>query len=1073
MSQFYDNTGVSPPPQTGGLYYQDMYVRTENIIAGNGYNFVASSNLSSDFLGNLAQSSDGSSLIYISSTGHQTVLGGETGLVGYTGPTGNQGNTGPTGSQGNTGVIGVTGNTGNTGAQGATGPTGVGLTGPFGPTGYTGFTGPIGPQGVMGQTGYTGPIGTTGFTGNQGVIGPQGNTGPTGPVGVTGVTGPTGSQGPTGTTGITGNQGNTGATGYSGTTGSQGNTGPTGNIGTTGVTGPTGLGTTGPTGITGSLGTTGPTGLGATGNTGYTGPGITGPTGTAMSASYIKDTDGDTQVTTEYTTDNDGVIGFAPNGFWFVPAGTDGSTGTSTLISGPGMRMVFYPNGSLRVGGATGNEWNAIPYSALTFDFSTNGNIDNASSQSMIIGDSNVLDNAPFCFGFGQGNFLSGIYNAAFGNNNQIYTEAAFVAGQNNIVESSYAVAFGANNQSLGTASFVCGGDNYCAGQYSFLTGVEHICNGSECMMGGYGNAIASYNSSSNFVCGYQNFMFDGDYNTILGYKNSLFSNGSTGISFCFGNGNTGYGCEAMILGDSNIVGSTGSISNVCLGTQNLIYDGSYNTILGYNNQLYAAGQTGINFCWGLGNTGCGEENFIAGSNNVFGSTGGTSNICLGNSQYVGQSTYGSILGGTNNIISQGDYNTIIAGYNNTINAAGNTGIGNTVVGYVNQSNGNINWTEGGVNTDDDVAFSAFLCHSEGFANFNSGTYNHCEGAQNEINTNVTLPSACHCEGFGNIISGNWTHVGGYYNNDNGVPQGLTLIGTFGYANVGFTGSNVDGSYTLQLAGGVAGTSSGSGTNGIGLALGTDSYGLSPSAGGIANYWSTSGFDYAEYFEWHDGNPNKEDRVGYFVELTNGNKIMKSKGFSEPLGVISGTPSILANAADLAWHGTNQKDEFGRNVIEHSYLEPILETISKEHFQLWSFHGITGKYQNELKNTHSEIISKFQEHRTKTNLHEMVVQYLTSKNLKVSNDLKTKLSKVTPRPSTVQSTQFNKSKNYVPRKYRQEWSPVGLIGQLIVRDTGHCQVGQKCDATDGIAHPGKTYKVLERVSKNTIKILFK
>jgi hypothetical protein len=48
----------------------------------------------------------------------------------------------------------------------------------------------------------------------------------------------------------------------------------------------------------------------------------------------------------------------------------------------------------------------------------------------------------------------------------------------------------------------------------------------------------------------------------------------------------------------------------------------------------------------------------------------------------------------------------------------------------------------------------------------------------------------------------------------------------------------------------------------------------------------TSGADYAEYFEWEDGNINTEDRRGYFVTLS-GEKIKIAKPGDFILGIIS------------------------------------------------------------------------------------------------------------------------------------------------------------------------------------------
>lgn len=106
---------------------------------------------------------------------------GATGADGATGPTGLTGATGPTGA---TGAQGPTGATGLTGAQGPTGATGAdGVTGPTGLTGATGPQGPTGPDGVNGPTGATGLTGLTGAQGPTGATGADGATGATGPQG--------------------------------------------------------------------------------------------------------------------------------------------------------------------------------------------------------------------------------------------------------------------------------------------------------------------------------------------------------------------------------------------------------------------------------------------------------------------------------------------------------------------------------------------------------------------------------------------------------------------------------------------------------------------------------------------------------------------------------------------------------------------------------------------------------------------------------------------------------------------------------------------------------------------------
>lgn len=75
-----------------------------------------------------------------------------------------------------------------------------------------------------------------------------------------------------------------------------------------------------------------------------------------------------------------------------------------------------------------------------------------------------------------------------------------------------------------------------------------------------------------------------------------------------------------------------------------------------------------------------------------------------------------------------------------------------------------------------------------------------------------------------------------------------------------------------------------------------------------------TGADYAEYFEFEDGNPDRDDRMGYLVELING-KIRLANG-TEILGATSGTKSIIGDAEEMNWHGKYERDEFGRYIYE-------------------------------------------------------------------------------------------------------------------------------------------------------------
>lgn len=86
--------------------------------------------------------------------------------------------------------------------------------------------------------------------------------------------------------------------------------------------------------------------------------------------------------------------------------------------------------------------------------------------------------------------------------------------------------------------------------------------------------------------------------------------------------------------------------------------------------------------------------------------------------------------------------------------------------------------------------------------------------------------------------------------------------------------------------------------------------------------YKTIGADYAEYFEWLDGNTKNQDRVGLFVTL-DGDKIKLANHGDYILGVISANPSIVGNSAELDWHDRYKTDVYGRLIYDESH-NPIV-----------------------------------------------------------------------------------------------------------------------------------------------------
>jgi hypothetical protein len=87
--------------------------------------------------------------------------------------------------------------------------------------------------------------------------------------------------------------------------------------------------------------------------------------------------------------------------------------------------------------------------------------------------------------------------------------------------------------------------------------------------------------------------------------------------------------------------------------------------------------------------------------------------------------------------------------------------------------------------------------------------------------------------------------------------------------------------------------------------------------------WTGGGADYAEYFEWSDSNPDEEDRRGISVVLDD-DKIREAVAGEDPIGVISGNPSVVGDAAWNKWSGKYLRDEFG------TYIQEDYEVVNDE-----------------------------------------------------------------------------------------------------------------------------------------------
>jgi hypothetical protein len=112
--------------------------------------------------------------------------------------------------------------------------------------------------------------------------------------------------------------------------------------------------------------------------------------------------------------------------------------------------------------------------------------------------------------------------------------------------------------------------------------------------------------------------------------------------------------------------------------------------------------------------------------------------------------------------------------------------------------------------------------------------------------------------------------------------------------------------------------------------------------------WTGGGADYAEYFEWVDGNPNNENRVGYPVSLVN-NKIKIAEAEEIIIGIISASPSVIGDDG-LYWKkkfltndlGEYILDEDGGQIVNPEY-DPNIPYVERGQRKEWAVVGLMGK----------------------------------------------------------------------------------------------------------------------------------
>ena len=448
--------------------------------------------------------------------------------------------------------------------------------------------------------------------------------------------------------------------------------------------------------------------------------------------------------------------------------------------------------------------------------------------------------------------------------------------------------------------------------------------------------------------------------------------------------------------GLSTIVAGTGTSSIVMNhdDTNTNVASGNYSTALGYGTKAEGEGALAAGYSQTAGNIHAKQKGSIA-----MGATTETGHI---DAYAIGSIARGYAKQGSSYITasSEGCTSIGVAEYNSTIFS---NKIGSTAIGRASQ-NGNVQASGSG-------AIAAGFSYSNSILASGNGSlaFGYSLGGSIEATADrsVAIGTGTKAKSTNSIAFG--------YNVNSGV-ENQTALGKYNIAQT----SADETKYGLIFGNGTADARANAFT--------LDWTGNATFAGTVT---SASGADYAEYFEWKDGNKDSEDRVGYIVTL-DGDKIVKAKAGDDILGIISGCATVIGDNAEWNWQGRFERDEFGR--IIYDQVEQFIDTPDPD----WEPNP-------EKPDEEVPMIKKS-------------LGYF---------------------PVPRENADYDPTKEYANRSNRPEWDTVGMMGKLYVRDDGTAAINDYVTVsatTDGVATKaeGRTsMRVMERVNDHIIRVCFK
>lgn len=367
--------------------------------------------------------------------------------------------------------------------------------------------------------------------------------------------------------------------------------------------------------------------------------------------------------------------------------------------------------------------------------------------------------------------------------------------------------------------------------------------------------------------------------------------------------------------------------------------------------------------------------------------------------------------------------------------------------GYDTSAGGNGSHAEG-----TETRASGNFSHAEGNGSIASGTSSHAQG----VNTEASA-TASHAEGSSTVASGTYSHAQGSNTQASGMyshaggeyslagVRASTVIGRFNKALIGSPDTASTTNDLFVVGNGASGAAR---SNAFRVRADGSVYGLSA--------FNSTGADYAEFFEWIDGNISNEDRVGLFVTLE-GEKIRKATSQDDYIvGIVSVNPSVIGDSYQDDWNGKYITDVWGRIQTEEEHVPDQFVTVNVE------------KTREVVDIIPIEVVDPESGEVT-------IINQPTPRMEKYTDS--TEVLEIAAHVNIVPKLNptWDSNEEYIPREERKEWSPIGLMGKLLVRDDGTCEVdGYAKSNDDGIATSSETgYRVMKRISENIVQLFIK